>query len=87
MFKVKFPQKKYLITHILILIALWFGACKGGALPEKDSQDFRFVFATDVHLMPHKRAVEGFNQAITAIISIFFLHSTSSLFKMFHIEP
>ncbi|MGD8535470.1 MAG: metallophosphoesterase [Candidatus Aminicenantes bacterium] len=60
-------RKTCAITLILILITLWFGACKGGVLPEKDSEDFRFVFATDIHLMPHERAFEGFNQAITAI--------------------
>ena len=67
MSRVKLPYRKHLITYILILIALWFGACRGGVLPEKDSEDFRFVFATDVHLMPHEQAFEGFNQAIIAI--------------------
>ena len=51
----------------LILIALWFGARQQGTLPEKDAQDFRFVFATDVHLMPDERALKGYNQAIAAI--------------------
>ncbi len=60
-------RRTVILAFILILIALWFGACKGGVLPENGSEDFRFVFATDVHLMPHKRALEGFNQAITAI--------------------
>ena len=63
----KLSQRKYISVFILILIALWFGACKEGVLPEKDSEDFRFVFATDVHLMPHKRAFEGFNQAVASI--------------------
>jgi 3',5'-cyclic AMP phosphodiesterase CpdA len=63
----KLSRRKYLITFFLILIALWFGACKEGLLPEKDSIDFRFIFATDIHLMPEERALEGFNQAIEAI--------------------
>lgn len=63
----KLLRKTCTITFILILIALWFGACKGGVLPEKDSKDFRFVFATDVHLMPHDQAIKGFNQAILSI--------------------
>ena len=67
MFRVKLPQRKYVLTYILILIALCFGACKEGALPEKDTEDFRFVFATDIHLMPDERALEGFNQAIASI--------------------
>jgi 3',5'-cyclic AMP phosphodiesterase CpdA len=60
-------RKIHLPTFILILLALWFGACRGGILPEKDSEDFRFVFATDVHLMPHDPAIEGFSQAIASI--------------------
>ena len=52
---------------VLILIALWFGACQQGTFPEKETADFRFVFATDVHLMPNERALEGFNQAIATI--------------------
>ncbi len=63
----KLLRKTCTITFILILIALWFGACKGGVLPEKDSKDFRFVFTTDVHLMPHKHVIDGFNQAIVSI--------------------
>jgi 3',5'-cyclic AMP phosphodiesterase CpdA len=63
----KLSQWKYLISFILIPIALWFGACKEGVLPEKDSIDFRFVFATDIHLMPEERVLEGFNQAIESI--------------------
>lgn len=61
------PRGKYFIPFILILIALWFGACQHGTFPEKDAQDFRFVFATDVHLIPDEQALEGFNQAIAAI--------------------
>jgi len=63
----KLSHKKHFITFFLILITLWFGACKGGVLPEKDLQDFRFVFATDIHLMPDERAHEGFNRAVAAI--------------------
>lgn len=60
-------RRKSFIPFVLILIPLWFGACQQGILPEKDTQEFRFVFATDVHLMPNERALEGFNQAIAAI--------------------
>jgi 3',5'-cyclic AMP phosphodiesterase CpdA len=67
MFRVRLPQRKYVIPYFLVLIILWFGACKEGVLPEKDSRDFRFVFATDVHLMPDERVLEGFTQAIAAI--------------------
>ncbi len=63
----KMSQRKFFIPFVLILIALWFGACQQGTLSEKDAPDFRFVFATDVHLMPDERALEGFNQAIAAI--------------------
>ena len=63
----KWSPWKYVSAVILLLVTLWFGACKGEVLPEKDSEGFRFVFATDVYLMPHERAFEGFNQAITAI--------------------
>jgi 3',5'-cyclic AMP phosphodiesterase CpdA len=63
----RFPRCKYVIPYILILLALWFGACKGGVLPEKGSEDFRFVFATDVHLMPHEQVINGFSQAVAAI--------------------
>lgn len=67
MFRVKLPQRKHLIPYLFILLVLWFGACNGGVLPGKESKDFRFVFATDIHLMPHEKAIQGFNQAVTAI--------------------
>jgi len=60
-------RKTCTIAFILILIALWFGACKEGVLPEKDGKDFRFVFATDIHLMPDDLAIEGFSQAVISI--------------------
>ncbi len=67
MFRMRFPRSKYIILYILILIALWFGACQEGVLSGKGSLDFRFVFATDIHFMPHKRVFGGFNQAILSI--------------------
>jgi Icc protein len=63
----KLLRKTCTITFILIFIALWFGACQEGVLPEKGSEDFRFVFATDIHLMPHDQVIKGFNQAILSI--------------------
>lgn len=67
MMRNKLSRRKHFITFFLILLALWFGACKGAVFPEKDIQDFRFVFATDIHLMPAGRVLEGFNQAVAAI--------------------
>ena len=63
----KMSRRKSFIPFVLFLIALWFGACQQGTLSEKDALDFRFVFATDVHLLPNDRTLEGFSQAIAAI--------------------
>jgi len=65
--KKNLPRRKHVIPYVLILLILWFGACQEGVLSGKGSEDFRFVFATDIHLMPHKQAIEGFNQAILSI--------------------
>ena len=55
-------SKKLIYTVLSVsFILIFFSACKDKAA------DFRFVFMTDIHVQPERRAGEGFKSAIQAV--------------------
>jgi len=60
----KCPRRELLVALVLLVVALGFAdfGCS-----KRVDQGFRFVFATDIHIQPENRAVEGFKKAIAHI--------------------
>ncbi len=54
---------------LIFVLLLTLGACasKTDAPNEENSNDFSFVFMTDIHLKPELRAPEGFQMAIDTV--------------------
>ncbi len=63
----KFIQRKLLCSLTVLVTVLAFATYINIGCKAKATEDFRFVFATDIHLQPTKGAIEGFNQAIAHI--------------------
>jgi 3',5'-cyclic AMP phosphodiesterase CpdA len=70
MIRKRFHQQNLLnsLAALIIILASITFICNGCHTEESDA--FRFVFATDIHLKPEQQAIEGFNQAIAHINSL-----------------
>ncbi len=63
----KWSKKKFLAFFTVAAVSLCLLGFTQFGCQTSDERDFRFVFATDIHIQPENRAVEGFTKAITHI--------------------
>lgn len=67
MMRTKFSiRTDLLVVVILVTVLTWTAYIELGCSTEQ-TEKFRFIFATDIHLQPEKHAIEGFNKAISHI--------------------
>jgi 3',5'-cyclic-AMP phosphodiesterase len=58
-----------IVSVILIFLVLSADSCKNGPSVNQ-SDNFSFIFMTDIHLQPERNACEGFRQAIDTVNSL-----------------
>ena len=63
----KRSKKKFLAFFTVAAVSLFLLGFTQFGCKTSDERSFRFVFATDIHIQPENRAVEGFTKAITHI--------------------
>jgi len=66
----KFIHRNLLLSLTALVIVLAYAAYAGLGCKTEAAHEFRFVFATDIHLQPEKKSIEGINQAIAHIIGL-----------------